>query len=512
MKTQLFRSVLLVEDDPAHAMLVQRALRGLVGEVQHAASLAEARAALGRREVELIITDLQLPDGHPGELIERTREAAGLRRGPPPSPPVPVVVLTASTSLQDAVDAMRCGARDFIVKDFSGQFEDVLALALERVHSTLRLEQERSRLLTEMQTLRIAIENSNDGLAVVDRAGAVLYANSSFLSFARRCGGDPGNVRALFSPQVAKHEVVASTLQRNLEQLTAGAVWHTEVTFVEDRERAFDLSLSAVQQPDEQGEVASNECVLWLRDITEQKRREKFQREILSTTTHDLKGPLGAIMISAELLTEMLKGNRKAEQLSLRISSAAHGVVNLIDEFLSARRIQEGTLILRPVELSVRKVSEEVIDGFRPMATARAISLTSELPPEELTVLIDRHGFIRVLSNLLSNALKFTPKEGSVSVSVEVRGEDLHLVVSDTGSGMEPSDVSKLFERFGRLERHSDVAGTGLGLFVVRSVVTAHGGRIEVTSQVGKGTTFDIAFPLKPPVNQRGELICLDFA
>ena len=77
---------------------------------------------------------------------------------------------------------------------------------------------------------------------------------------------------------------------------------------------------------------------------------------------------------------------------------------------------------------------------------------------------------------------------------------------------MEPSEVSKLFARFSRLDKHREVAGTGLGLFVVKSIVTAHGGNIEVTSKVGKGTTFDTIFPKAPPVNERGELISLDFA
>jgi len=124
---------------------------------------------------------------------------------------------------------------------------------------------------------------------------------------------------------------------------------------------------------------------------------------------------------------------------------------------------------------------------------------------------LDRLGFERTLGNLLSNALKFTPKGGRVGVELSSEEGRLHLRVRDSGSGIEPSEVNRLFERFARLAKHGDVAGTGLGLFVVKNVVAAHGGSIDVTSQPGAGTVFDVAFPSDPPVNERGELIALDF-
>jgi signal transduction histidine kinase len=124
----------------------------------------------------------------------------------------------------------------------------------------------------------------------------------------------------------------------------------------------------------------------------------------------------------------------------------------------------------------------------------------------------DKIGVARVLGNLLSNAFKFTRKGGRVTVRLSFVHDELHLEVEDTGSGIEPSDVQKIFERFSRLDQHNEIAGTGLGLFVVKSIVNAHGGKIDVTSKPGEGTKFDIALPARPPVNERGELISLDFA
>jgi signal transduction histidine kinase len=154
---------------------------------------------------------------------------------------------------------------------------------------------------------------------------------------------------------------------------------------------------------------------------------------------------------------------------------------------------------------------EEGVEGQRAIAQARKIELGIVASKGEPHVLIDRMGFLRVLGNLLSNALKFTPKDGRVQVEVELGAEEVHVRVRDSGPGMEPSEVQKVFQRFSRLEKHREVAGTGLGLFVVKSIVSAHGGQVSIESQLGAGTVFDVALPRNPPVNERGELICLDF-
>jgi signal transduction histidine kinase len=252
--------------------------------------------------------------------------------------------------------------------------------------------------------------------------------------------------------------------------------------------------------------------VVWVRDVQERKRREKFQREILSTTTHDLKGPLGAILLSADLIASTPLSPERVKDLVLRIASSAQSAVNLIDEFLSARRIQEGAFILKPVMTEVIASVETVVSAFSPVAQSRAIAIEKSWCASSIEWKLDRLGFERTLGNLLSNALKFTPKGGRITLGLAVEEGRLHLRVKDTGSGMEPSEVNGLFQRFARLAKHGDVTGTGLGLFVVKNVVVAHGGTVDVTSQPGAGTLFDISFPKDPPVNERGELIALDFA
>jgi signal transduction histidine kinase/ActR/RegA family two-component response regulator len=502
MGTEIFETVLLVEDDPGHAHIIKRALRLYAQEVRHAPDISSALGELASYAPNLIVMDLHLPDSTGAGDVERLA-AAGRE--------VPVMVLTSSTSLKDAVDAMKAGARDFIVKNFDGDFKEVLGFSLSRVYASILLEEEKRKLKQEMEILRVAIENSNDGLAVVNPAGDVRYANRAFHSFARSCGGAAGNVCDMLSPQLNKYSSLRESVRGNLLSLSAGASWHTEITFVADAAAAFDMSISVVGAGGDRSAKPEKECVVWIRDVSGVKRREKFQREILSTTSHDLKGPLGSIALSSELLSEMLEKNGKPYEIALRIGSSAQGAIHLIDEFLSARRIQEGTFILKPTLQNIRELVLEVVDNYKAVAASKRIELQVDVAAGCQSCL-DRLGFCRVVGNLLSNAFKFTPKGGGVQVRAQVVESELHLEVEDSGSGMEPSEVKVIFDRFTRLERHGEVAGTGIGLFIVKSIVAAHGGEIEVTSQVNKGTTFKVKLPLAPPLNKHGELISLDFA
>ncbi len=497
----MFSQVLILEDDPAHAHLVKRALKGLCEHIEHRETLAAAVEQAVRQAPDLIVTDLNVPDGGPGITVARLREVA---------PTVPLVVLTSSNSLRDAVEVMRVGADDFVVKDFDSDFREVLGFTLRRLKDRALLQATKLKLEREMQALRAAIESGADGLAVADSEGNVTYANSAFLDYTKRMGGDASSLLRLLGQSVQQRERVQRALEEKVGSLAVGGVWNTEVLIVEGEHGAFDLSVSAVR--DEVPVGSRRRFVAWMRDIQERKRREKFQRDILSTTTHDLKGPLGAIMLSSELLVEGRLSADKSKELALRIGSSAQAAVTLIDEFLSARRIQEGAFVLKPQLVNIVASTNNVAETFSTMALAKRIAVEVRISAHSLEWQVDRLGFERMLGNLLSNAIKFTPKEGKILIEVGVEDGRLHAKVTDSGSGIEPSEVARLFQRFSRLAKHGDIPGTGLGLFVVKNVVGAHGGTVDVTSQLGQGTCFDVTFPKEPPVNERGELIALDFA
>jgi len=488
-ESSLFQQVLLIEDDPAHMLLLKRALDSIADEIVAVTSLNAAFTALAGASFDLIITDLKLPDSegvsHVRTLSEKAPESA-------------LVVITSSTRLEDAVLAMKSGAKDFLLKDFQGDFEESLRIALSRVFATMQLERERTKLQT-------AVENTDDALAVVSPEGQIQYGNSAFKEFQRVCGNGSGNFLSLFtSDRIDRGEKIAESIKEQLASLQAEEVWTSQFKLgAETGDLWFEMSASGIRNA-----LSSREIIVWIRDISEQKHREKFQREMLSTTTHDLKGPLGAVLTGIELLQDQLKGQDKAQALLIRVESATRGVVNLIDEFLSARRIEEGNLVLHPVEVNLTELLHKVCDTYQSIAQSRKITFTINAA-DEIVAMVDPLSLERILGNLISNAFKFTGPGGAISVGLDQSASEVTFSVEDSGSGMEPAEVKRIFERFSRLDRHQQLSGTGLGLFVVKSLVSAHGGGIEVASKLGAGSRISVNLPRNPPVSERGELFCL---
>lgn len=501
-QTPLFNNILLLEDDPSHAILIERTVKHFTHTLIKAVTVQDALAKLDSNETDLIISDLHLPDVHDSAFIEQFSKKC---------PQSPIIVLTSSTSLDSAVDAMKRGAKDYIVKSFDQTFRDALSVTLQRTAANIQLEKERRRLLSEMAVLRIAIENSNEGLAVLTTSGQIVYANSSFHDYISQWGGTTDSIDNLLSEEIiAKGKNVIENLKGRLAD-EDDSVWSTELSLKEDKNHAFQLSITLLTGTNIL-DPNSPRGVIWIKDISDVKTREKFQREILSTTTHDLKGPLGAILLSTELLMKPSIGQEKAKELTLRINASATNALNLIDEMLSARRIQEGNYILKPIPHPLNDLLDETYQGYMNVAQAKGINLCFEQCDLKFLPSYDKLAMLRVLSNLISNAIKFTPRDGTITLTARQDDDEYTISVKDSGSGMEPHEVKRLFERFSRLNRHNEISGTGLGLFVVKSLVTAHGGRIDVQSSVGSGTTFSVTLPIQPPVNANGELLALDFS
>jgi PAS domain S-box-containing protein len=490
-----FNRTLMIEDDESHAVLVERALSDVVGAVQICRTLKAGIAALQEDVYDLIVSDLNLPDASRADAVMQLRSHAK---------DLPLVVLTSSTLISDGVAAMKAGADDFLVKNFDSTFKDVLEVVLTRLKNVKDAEREKKALERDRTVLREALENSNDGLAVVSRDGKIGHRNSAFDRFL----GDVGLSSNSLFEVVTELPLVAGgyveKIRERLGTLAEGSVWSTEL--VEDSERAYEVSISM------SGDNAHRDvAVVWVRDVSERKRRERFQRELLSTTTHDLKGPLGAISVSCDVLRMPGAEEQRVESLIDGIASSARSALHLIEEFLSVRRIEEGALVLRPMAQLIHPIVLKVVKSCSVTAKSKGITIVFSNCDEALIGCVDPIGLERVLTNLLGNAVKFSPSGSSVIIQCERTESGVIFRVMDDGNGIDPSELHRVFRRFGRLDKHSHVSGTGLGLFIVKCIVSAHGGSVDVVSAHGKGATFEVFFPDKPPLNERGEALCLEF-
>lgn len=499
--SELFSNVLLIEDEPAHAELIRRTLKGLVGEVTHVVSGVQGIEQIGTAFTDLVLCDLNLPDMSALQILEQARSVR---------PGLPFVVLTSTSDLESAVAAMRSGASDFMVKSFSAELRGRMELMLGRLAEEERRKEEELRIRAERDAFWTAAHSTTDGLAILGSGSQVIFENRAFTAFRRSI--EPKETETDLVELIERiSPTVAEGLREQLNSSGGGGLWRSELAIhlgtgkepgKERITRFFELSLSAVALPQLASLGLSDEnlgefrrIILWARDITAKKDQERMNRDLLATTTHDLKGPLGAIINSAELIEQMLgERPKKVDELLTRVASCARNCITLIDELLSARRIQDGVFVVKPRWGEISHELQDMVLDYLPMAKSKGISFGAKVS-DGGQIYADTIGLKRVLGNLVSNALKFTPSGGTVELSSERVGSEVRISVSDTGPGIDAKLQHTLFEKYGRLDRDQAIDGTGLGLFVAKNIVDAHGGRIEVKSELGKGTKFIVSFP-----------------
>jgi signal transduction histidine kinase len=216
--------------------------------------------------------------------------------------------------------------------------------------------------------------------------------------------------------------------------------------------------------------------------------------EVMAIVAHDLRNPLGAITISASLLQNECDAARARERAAT-IANIAMRMEYLIKTMLDVATMEAGRFSLVPASCRVEELLAEVIELFQPLARSKAIALELRSVPD-LTIHADRERVLQVFSNLVGNALKFTPREGKVTLSAEQHGDEARFAVIDTGPGISRSHLPHVFDRFWG-DMTPGVKSTGLGLYIARVIVTAHGGRIWVKSEPGHGAAFYFTLPLE---------------
>jgi signal transduction histidine kinase len=219
--------------------------------------------------------------------------------------------------------------------------------------------------------------------------------------------------------------------------------------------------------------------------------------DFLGMVAHDLRTLLGGIALSAEVQIRSAapdeEAGRRVLDAAAKIQRLAARMNRLIGDLVDVVGIEAGRLAIAPVPYDAEALIREVLETFEPTASARRISLNATTD-RSLLVRIDHQRIFQVLANLVANALKFTDEDGTISVRVAPLGGEVRFSVADTGAGIAREHLESIFERFWQV-RSSDRRGLGLGLFISRSIVEAHGGRIWAESELGKGSTFSFTLP-----------------
>jgi PAS domain S-box-containing protein len=337
------------------------------------------------------------------------------------------------------------------------------------------------------------LNNLSDGIALSDQYGRVLFANRSFstlLGIAADRVSEASVADLLFENHVPASDEL--TLQMSQETLPV----------VFELSRGTDSAagiLRVARQPlfEEGGQSLTH--VWQVRDITQQKLAEQARSDFVNSAAHELRTPLSNIKAYAETLALNEIADIESQKGFLNIiNSEATRLARFVDELLNISSLECGSMALNRQETDTLRLLNEAIEKVRPQIQQKSLEFHTVIPPKLPELSIDKDKVAAALVNLLGNAVKYTPSGGKVSLHVVLTPAELAVSVEDTGIGMSADDLSKICQKFFRSEdpRVRDIPGSGIGLSLVQEVARTHGGRLEVHSELNKGSKFTLFLPL----------------
>ena len=401
-----------------------------------------------------------------------------------------IIVITGYATLEYAIEAMKKGAFDFIPKPFSPQdLRHVVAKAIDYIRTLKDIATEKSRM-------RVLINHLSGGVMATDTQKRVALANPAFLkmmNYRGECVGRP--VRDVINNDKLLQmidQALAMTADEFVEltmELTLGGKGEGEETI---------LGARCVPFRDRVGRNLG--AITVLHDITTQKKMDELKSDFVSMVAHEIRSPLNSVLAQLKVILDGLAGDLTEKQKNIlsRSSERIKALSDLSTELLDLAKIESGLITQEKEKLNMGEILKDQSKFYEAKAKEKGICLEMAPLPELPYLLGSRMNIEEVLSNLISNAISYTPEGGRVTLAAAVKDNYLCISVRDTGLGIPEEDLGRIFDRFYRVknEKTRFIAGTGLGLAIVKSIVEAHNGMIEVESQIDQGTTFYIYLPI----------------
>jgi two-component system, NtrC family, sensor histidine kinase KinB len=394
-------------------------------------------------------------------------------------------ILHPINQLIRSADEIARGNLDLVVQSGSRDEIGHLSSAFNDMAASLR-EFRRSgqaRLTRIQQATQRAFDSLPEAIAVIDLEGTVEVATES----ARTIFGLKPNVRVRDVPLKWVTDLYGEAARegRTAPQPSAGRI---EQFFVLGEERYFRPQAVPILDNERQ----PTGIILVLQDVTQLRQQDEMKRGVISTVSHQLKTPLTSIRMAIHLLLEERVGPLAEKQVELLLaaredSDRLHGILN---DLLDIGRIESGRVQMDFRPVSPHSMVLEAAEPFRRTAQDQGVTLVTNVPADAPEVWADETRIGHVFANLLSNALKYTPPGGTVTLSAETEETSVVFSISDTGKGIPERYLTRIFEQFFRVPDQGIETGAGLGLAIVKEIVEAHGGTVGVESREGQGSTF----------------------
>jgi CheY-like chemotaxis protein len=522
--------ILVVDDNPMNVELLKDALESMGQNVIPAYNGYAALAAAKEHQPDLVLLDIMMPDLDGYGVLAALKEH-------PRTADIPVIFISALNKTQDKVRGFQQGTYDYITKPF--KVEEVKA----RVLATLRIKDLQDSLRSERDKLNVIFQYSADGIALLDRHLNVISANPLFarwFNLSLSAQGQPSesaNLNELLRCQCAHglscllHTPGASLISPSSEAEKLAVTSDSSVTEAEETAPA-EAPSSTVVKPflvedviltDAQGQNqylnihvgpvlgAGNSVqgyVVVIRDVTKEKTIEQSKETFVATLTHDLKTPIRAEYRALQLLQDQTFGPMSSEQQEIlgEIIHSNRYMASLVDSLLTTYKYEEGKMELKPESTDINAlIQDEIATSLKMLAEEKGVHFVLKLGENLPPVWIDGIEIQRVLNNLVQNAITHTPVDGTITVSTQQRESFIHIRVEDTGRGIPAEDLEAIFDRYKTMAKQFKQVGTGLGLYLSKMIIEAHGGRIDVESEVGKGSCFCFDLPVVPDSERQAD-------
>ena len=324
-----------------------------------------------------------------------------------------------------------------------------------------------------------------EGVLVLDERGKVILTNTPFQ---KMFGFREGELIGRYYYERLRHHALNELVE---EVIRTGRPLSREIRLDAPFPQHFQVQASVTGGPQEAS------AVLVFHDITEIKRQERIRKDFVANVSHELRTPLASIKGYLETLADVgMDDPAQAKEFLSILQKNSDRLQNIVQDLLHLSRIESGLDPVRPAEIPLRECVEKNLLLLAPLVKKKEQRCTLSVPPE-MTLWADPKKIDQVFINLLENAIKYTPERGTIEIRAAQKESRIEIEIHDSGIGIPKEDLSRIFERFYRVDRtrSRDLGGTGLGLSIVKHIVEAHGGKIAAQSELGKGSRFILSLP-----------------
>jgi len=468
--------VLVIDDEKRIRDGVKRMLTLEDFEVAVAETGESGMKMIDEKHFDIILLDLMMPGISGLDLLPLLKTS---------HPSTVVIVITGYATIEHSIAAMKKGAFDFIPKPFSPQdLRIVITKALEFIRTLEDIANEKTRM-------GVLINQLTGGVMATDIDKKIVLANPAFLKMIDYFGAD---AIGRFAKDVVQNEKMVSMIEKALSMPEEEFADLTEEFNFGDK----ILSVRCIPFRDRLNRNLGTITVM--NDITSLKKIDQLKSDFVSMVAHEVRSPLNSIGMQLKVILDGLAGDvtEKQQEILGRASEKIVSLSNLSTDLLDLAKIESGLITQEKEKLKVDDLLRGLVDFFQEDVQAKNIVLEIDdivdLPP----VLANRDNMTEVFSNLISNSIKYSPEGGRITVCAVVEKNHLKISIRDTGFGIPEKDLDRIFDRFYRIkdEKTRYITGTGLGLPIVKSIVEAHNGKINVESELGKGSMFYVYLPI----------------